>query len=150
GRSGYAADAYVILGQLARATPANGIIDWALPWIDAGQLTDEQRGEAVFLYFISEHYRFGQRMNLPPESAAVGKRWLPRLREIMAGKPFDDLSYPAYIIALRQAGEMDEAIRICQERHRAADSYESAVSLAATFREAKRFDEWFEATKEIF
>jgi hypothetical protein len=67
----------------------------------------------------------------------------------MAAKPYDDMLYTAYIVFLRQAGEMDEAIRLCTERHRALGSYHSAVSLAGTYREAKRFDEWFAASEEI-
>src|SRR5262245_49658590 len=47
GKCGLAADAFGILRQLDFATPANGIIDWALPWLDAGQLSDEQRGVAA-------------------------------------------------------------------------------------------------------
>jgi tetratricopeptide (TPR) repeat protein len=142
-------EAYDILRQLAGANHASGIIDWALPWLDAGQLPDQQRAEAVFLYFASAHYRFGPRKDIPPESVELVKRWLPHVRREMAGKPHNDMSYTAYVIALRQAGEMDEAVRVCEARHRAAPTYESAVSLAATFREAKRFDEWFVAEQEV-
>src|SRR5262245_27694348 len=149
GRLGRVTEAYNILRQLAHATPDNGIIDWALPWLDAGQLSDEQRAWAVPLFFVSANARFGIRKNVPPEAVAVVKRWLPHVRAVMAGKPYDDLIYTAYIICLRQADEMDEAIRVCIERHRLAGSYHSAVSLAATYREGKRFDEWFEAEQEM-
>jgi tetratricopeptide (TPR) repeat protein len=146
---GKGAEAYALLQQLASATPGNGIIDWALPWLEGGLLTDARRAEAVARYFVSAHYRFGNRKELPPESQAVAKRWLPHARAAMAAKPFDDMLYTAHIILLRQVGEMDEAVHLCTERHRALGSYHSAVSLAATYREARQFEEWFAATQEI-
>lgn len=149
GRVGRGSEAYAILRQLASGNPAGGIIDWALPWLDAKQLPEPQRAEAVALYFASASYRFTNRKNQPPEVLAVVKCWLPHARSVMASKPFNDPNYAVYIPMLRQAGEMDEAIRLCQARHRAEGSYHSAVSLAATFREAGKFSEWLAATKEI-
>src|SRR5262249_6642013 len=67
GRLGRGAEAYAILRQLANSNPAGGIIDWALPWLDARQLSDQQRVEAVTLYFVSAHHRFTNRKNQPPE-----------------------------------------------------------------------------------
>src|SRR5262249_47070846 len=106
GKAGRGDEAYGILRQLFQAAPANGIIDWALPWLEAGELANEQRAEAVTFFFVSAHYRFGNRKNLPPDATALAKRWLPHVREVMAGKPYDDLSYTAYIPLLRQTGEM--------------------------------------------
>lgn len=149
GRVGRGAEAYAVLRQLASTNHASGIIDWALPWLDARQLSNEQRAEAVSLYFTSAHYRFGNRKDLPPEAIAVVKRWLPHARQVMTGRPFSDPQFLVYIPMLRQAGEMDEAIRLSQERHRYENSYHSAVSLAATYREARRFNEWLAASHEV-
>src|SRR5262245_43877584 len=117
GRVGRANEAYGILRQLAHVNAASGIIDWALPWLDAQQLTDEQRIEAVGMYFVSAHYRFSNRKNQSPDIIAVVKRWLPHAKPVMATKPYNDPLFIAYIPMLRQAGEMDEAIRVCQDRH---------------------------------
>ena len=57
--------------RAARAAPGNGIIDRALPWLDASRLSDQQRDEAVAHYVVSAHYRLGNRKDLPPDALAV-------------------------------------------------------------------------------
>jgi tetratricopeptide (TPR) repeat protein len=149
GKTGRADEAYQLLRQLVPANPGNGAIDWALPWLEAGTLTAAQRAEAVSLFFVSAHHRgFGNRARLEPHEADLVRRWLPHVQAFMAGRPLDDPFYSAYVPLLRKTGRQDEALRIVRARHQAAPSYESAVSLAATLRDAGDFGGWLEASRE--
>jgi tetratricopeptide (TPR) repeat protein len=149
GRSGRFGEAYQILRQLAQANPGNAIIDWALPWLEAGALTERQRSEAVTLFLISANQRgFGGRPHLQPDEIAIVRRWLMYLQAVLASKSLDDPLYTAYIPLLRKSGGQDEAMRIVRARYDHAPSYESAVSLAATLRDAKDFVSWYDACQK--
>jgi tetratricopeptide (TPR) repeat protein len=149
GRVGRGAEAYGILRQLAPSSPANGIIDWALPWLDSGALDAAQRDEAVMLFFVSANARFSNRKELPPEPVAIIRRWLPHVQAMMSTRPYDDPYHTCYVPLLRQAGAMDEAIRVARARHQAVGDYSSGASLASTLREARDFDGFFAANKEL-
>jgi tetratricopeptide (TPR) repeat protein len=149
GKLGRDAEAYQVLRQIAPPNPAGGLIDWALPWLERDTLPAALRDEAVTLFFVSAHHRFANHNPLPPDATALVRRWLPHVRRLMAGRPADDPLQSGYCVLLRQAGEVDEAIRLMRARHAAAPSYSSAVSLAAALRAARRFDGWFAACQEI-
>jgi hypothetical protein len=147
GQVGRAGEAYGILRQLAHATAGNGIIDWALPWLYA--LEPAQREEAIVLFFISAHNRFGGRKDLDPAAVEIVQRWLPHVGTMMASRPFTDQYFQFYIPLLRQAGAMDEAIRVARARHEACKSYPSATSLATTLRQARDYDGFFAVSREL-
>jgi tetratricopeptide (TPR) repeat protein len=149
GKARQAAEAYQVLRQLVPANPGNGIIDWALPWLEAGALTAAQRAEAVSLFFASAQHRgFGNRPRLEPHEADLVRRWLPHVEAVLKGRPLDDPVYSMFVPLLRKTGRQEEAMRIVRARHAAAPSYESAVSLAATLRDGRDFAGWFTASQE--
>jgi tetratricopeptide (TPR) repeat protein len=149
GKVGRFGEAYQILRQLAQATPGNAIVDWALPWLEAGAFTEAQRSEAVMLFLVSANQRgFGGRPHLQPDEVAIVRRWLPYLQAVMASKSLADPLYTAYIPLLRKAGRQDEAMKIVRDRYELAPSYEAAVSLAATLRDGKDFAGWLDASQK--
>src|SRR5690242_12510145 len=84
GKAGQAGEAYQVLRQLVTANPGNGVIDWALPWLETGALTAAQRAEAVSLFFASAHHRgFGNRPRLESHEADLVRRWLPHIEAVL-------------------------------------------------------------------
>lgn len=147
GKAGRAAEAYPVVRQLAQANPATGIIDWVLPWLDAGALPAATRDEAAALYTLSAFHRFGMRNDLPPDGQAVVRRWLPHVREFVARQPADSPHFTGFAVMLRQSGRTDEAVDLMRARFAAAPTYPNAVSLAGSLRAARRYPEWFDASQ---
>jgi tetratricopeptide (TPR) repeat protein len=148
GKAGRPAEAYQLLRQLVQQNPAGDLIDWALPWLDAGGLAPDARGDAAVRFIVSAHHRFSSPGALSPEATALIRRWLPHVRRHLASRPATDPLQGPYTILLRQAGELDEAVKVARARHAKGPCYESAVSLAANLRARRSFAEWYAACQE--
>jgi tetratricopeptide (TPR) repeat protein len=148
GKRGFIPEGFALLRRLARTDPAKPVIDYALPWLDAGCLSESETREAVLLFLNGMRMRFPEIVVTDPAGRAVLQRWLPHVQRFRQAARDDETLRNLLPTFLRKAGYLDDALACAREAYAHAPDLNTAVALANACRANGDENGWHEACLE--
>jgi hypothetical protein len=148
GKRGRMPEAFALLTRLVVAEPGKAVIDYALPWLEAGCLSDAETRQAVLLFLSGLHRRFPDFIVASPASRAILQRWLPHVQKVRPMARDDQFLRAVLPAFLRKANLLDEAMVCAREMHGHAPDVYTAVGMANACRAKGDEQGWQEGCKE--
>ncbi|MGF1580361.1 MAG: tetratricopeptide repeat protein [Gemmataceae bacterium] len=144
GRVGNTSEAVALLGHLVVANQGSGVTDYALPWIEAGQLSEQETYTTVCLFLASLHPRFGGDIANDPDDIAAIERWEPFVRERWEHLCENEHTRMGVGVFLRKLNRIDEAVELAERSFQEKPGVNSAIMLANAYRVKDDQEMWYQ------